>query len=440
MFQPTPFLTFRTVTSLGLLRIHRSIPLSPEESARLLNLLTISFRRQLDLEHGTVGSERGAGYKVLDSISPSKLPHEKHQQHMQSRPNVRSPTDSHLHSILTNPLFKNVEKGSNIKSLQLRDPMEIFDEAYAKGFMKVEYAAACLKATKQRIKRSSAPSVRDGMKHSGAGSKTLKWMLASGVADDKSFLKNEGFSEVLIDFLVAEELESVIWTWVETSILESSSFGAKPASIPSTRIARQLLYYLVKAQTSESTSLEIAFRSLGRVENMLSGLEYRCETVLQRSAKHLYNTVVHQPASPGRSSPEMFDLFLSIISKVMPLGNEIAVPSLLLHHPTKPDAKPALKFLEKVKNIVSATSEPESRHAAFRARYCNDAIIMNLGLNTAKFLFEHDQHTKACWVMKFLDETFGNLLGPRQVGLFSLHNQVQAESSSLELLNSLNLV
>jgi hypothetical protein len=440
MFQFTQSLTFRTIASLRHFKIHHQLPLTPRESTQLLNLLTTSFRRQLDREHGAVGSARDANDMALASLPSGKLVQGKQQKHSQSRPDVRTPADRHVHSILTNPLFRDVEKGSGKKGQQLRDPMDIFDEACAKGFMKIEYAAACLKATKQKIIRSSILSVREGMRLSGAGSKTLKWMLSSGVADDKSFVKDRAFSELLVEFLVVEGQEMVIWTWLETLVCDISSLSPKGPPILSIRNTRDLLYYLVKAQTSGSASLDVAFSSLAKAEKMLAGLEHISRSVLRGAGTHLYSEIVAQRVSPSKSSSDMFELFLSIAPRSLSLGYEITLPSLLLYHPTKPDAKPALKFLEKVKKIASAASDPETRNMVFRARRFADRHIIYLGLATARFLFERNQQTEAHWVMNFLEETYGKLLGLSQKELFSLRNQVHAESSSLELLNSLNLV
>jgi hypothetical protein len=438
MFQSTQCLTFRTIASLGHFKIHPPLPLTPRESTQLLNLLTTSFRRQLDREHGAVESEAGANDMAMATVSSSKLAPRKHRRHSQSKSDARFPTDRHLHSILTNPLFKNVVKESDSSSQQLRDPMEIFDEACAKGFMKLEYAAACLKAKKRKIVKSSALSVQDAMKSSRAGSKTLKWMFSSGVANDSLFLEDEAFSEILVEFLVVEGLQSVIWTWLETLFSKISSAGTKPATVSPVKDATRLLYYLVKAETSGSESLDNAFGSLVRAENMLSRLRCDFRHVLKRASEYLYWKIVHQHASPPASSPEMFDLFLSIVPRLS-FRNKTAWSNLILYHPTKPDAKPALKCLEKAKKISSTASDAESQRILLRENNYYDSRTIYLGLDTARFLLERDQHTKAHWVMNFLHETYGKQLGLSQKDLFSQIEQVQAEASSLELLNGLNL-
>jgi hypothetical protein len=432
IFQSTQCLTFRTIAS----KIHPPLPLNPRESTQLLNLLTTSFRRQLDREHGPVGSEIGA--KATATVSSSK-PAQKHRRHSQSNPDARFPTDRHLHSILTNPLFKNAEKKSDSRRQQLRDPMEIFDEACAKGFMKLEYAAACLKAKKRLIIKSSALSVRDAMKSCEAGSKTLRWMFSSGVASNSPFLEDEAFSDILVEFLVAEGLQSVIWTWLETLFSKISEAGTKPANITPVKDASRLLYYLVKAETSGFVSLDNAFRSLGRADNMLSRLRCEFRPVLKRAGDYLYWMIVQRHVSRPASSPEMFDLFLSILPRLS-FRNKIAWSNLVLYHPTKPDAKPALKCLKKAKKIASTASDVEAQHALLKENNYSDSRTIYLGLDTARFLLERDQHTEASWVMNFLHETYGKQLGLSQKDLFSKVEQVQAEASSLELLNSLSLV
>ena len=434
MFQSTQCLAFRTIAS----KIHPPLPLNPRESTQLLNLLTTSFRRQLDREHGAVGYEAGANDKATATVSSSKPAPQKHRRHSQSKPDARFPADRHLHSILTNPLFKNVEKKSDSSSQQLRDPMEIFDEACAKGFMKLEYVAACLKTKKRLIVKSPALSVQDAMKSCEAGSKTLKWMFSSGVANDSSFLEDEAFSEILVEFLVAEGLQSVIWTWLETLFSKIPSAGTKAANISPVKDASGLLYYLVKAETSGFVSLDNAFRSLGRADNMLSRLRCEFRPVLKRPGKYLYWTIVHQHAPRPASSPEMFDLFLSILPRLS-FRNKTAWSNLLLYHPTKPDARPALKCLEKAKKIASTASDAEAQHALLRENNYSDSRTIYLGLDTARFLLERDQHTEASWVMNFLHETYGKQLGLSQKDLISKIEQVQAEASSLELLNNLNL-
>jgi hypothetical protein len=210
MFRPTPVYLFRPVPALMKLKIHHPLPLNERESRALLNLLTSSFRKNLDAEHPTSRTEDSyRGRHVL--VSAEEGNH----------------ADRHLHSVLSNPLFKSL-RNKPIKSSQgiEKDPMETFDRATAMGMMNIRYATACLLATKRYIIASSVLHIQDGMKESGAGLKVLKWLVSSGISNDVSFLMDRQFTEVLMMFMVAEGLQEAIWKWIKMSFdsLPAASF------------------------------------------------------------------------------------------------------------------------------------------------------------------------------------------------------------------------
>lgn len=313
--------------------------------------------------------------------------------------------------------------------------MEIFDETYAKGFMKIEYATACLKAKKKQLLRSSIPPLREAMKSSGAGSKALRWIFSSSMVDDISFLNYDEFSEILIDFLVAEGLQPVVWRWLETLCLRISAATMKSATVPPAKDAARLLLYLIKAEASRFISLDSAFATLRTANDMLDKLHYGCPQVLAKAGRYLCNEIVDPLASHPTPSPELFDFFLSIVPTFYSQRNTY-LPRLLLHHPTKPDASLALDYLRGVETTISASIEPKAEQATLNADSHHDSQIIDLGLHTARYLFEHDQFDKAHWVMNFLQERYAKQLGISQKKQFK---QAQAEASSLELLNNLNL-
>lgn len=411
---------FRPIMSLRHFKIHPPLPLTPRESTQLLNLLTTSFRQQLDREHGTFRSEADGNVKT----STSPLSNLKLRRHFQSRPDTRMPADRHLHSILSNPLFTDVEKKPDTSGQLLRDPMEIFDEACAKGFMKIEYARACLKAKKQKIVQSSILDVRDAMRSSGAGSQVLRWMVSSGVANDISFLNDETFSEILIDFLVAEELQAVIWTWLEKVCLKEFSIGPTPATTSPFKPASQLFYTLIKAEASGHVSLDTAFGSLGRARDILVSSGYQAgQHLFRQSGPYLCWEIIHGSASRPAPSREMFDNFLSTVRL-----SKQNFAHVLLYHPTKPDAGLALRVLKDAEAAISAPLNPEIQRVKHHER------VISLGLDTARYFLERDQFTKAHWVMNFLQERYG-----KQLGMAQKIEQARAEASSLELLQSLNV-
>ena len=434
MFHSTPNLMFRPIASLGHFKIHPPLPLNPRESKQLLNLLTTSFRQQLDREHGTFRPEADGNGNVLANSSCSNPAPGKRRRHSQSRTERRLPTDRHLHSILTNPLFSYGPEKPDLRTQNLRDPMDIFDEACAKGFMKVEYALACLKAKKNMIVQSSVLSVREAMKDSGAGSRVLRWLISSGGADDVTFLRDEAFSEILVDFLVAEELQIAVWAWMDKLFATMPTTNLRQAADPTAKTVAHLLGVLIKAEAAGYVSLDAAFASFIKAKGLLNKLQHPTRPILWKAGLFLSRESTFGSSSHLAPSPTMFNAFLDIVP-AFTSRKDLHLSHLLLHHPSQPDVGLALRFLKKVKADLSISADAASHGSSSYKNY-PDSRLISLGLDTAKLLLEQDQNASARWVMNFLQETYAKQLGLTQKKQFK---QAQAEASSIELLKSLNL-
>lgn len=197
MFHPTPSCLFKPVPALMKLKIHHPLPLSARESTALLNLLTSSFRKNLDAEHPISQPEEHTrlGIKLKGGKTISR----------------QTGTDMHMQSVLTNPLFNS--PASRQENIHFDTPivqyhaMETFERAVGRGMMDIHSATICLLATKKQIVASSVLNIRDGMKASGAGLKVLNWMKASGLDNNLDFLQNPEFPKILLEFMVAEGLQ-----------------------------------------------------------------------------------------------------------------------------------------------------------------------------------------------------------------------------------------
>jgi len=137
MFRATPPAFFHQIPALLKFKLHQPLPLSPRESKQLLELLTVSFREQLDSEHGPSN--------VADTPPAHQVKAKKAT--IQPKPYPR-PTDRHIESILTNPLFNVRRKDEATRAV---NPMDTFDRAVGRGMMTPKYAAACLRAERQRL-------------------------------------------------------------------------------------------------------------------------------------------------------------------------------------------------------------------------------------------------------------------------------------------------
>ncbi|RFU33093.1 hypothetical protein B7463_g3237, partial [Scytalidium lignicola] len=400
--------------------IHPPLPLNPRESKQLLNLITTSFRHHLDEEHGRI---------------PKTWGERSHNGKETSRPRRRSfsdaegrPTDRHLHSILTNPLFTYTKDRGAVTG-SVRDPMDIFDEAVAKGLMNVQYAHTCLVAKKREITGSPALSIHEAMRESGAGLKVVKWLIASGAASDITFIeKNESFTELLMEYMVVENLQDVAWVWVKKALAGLSHL---PELTPENRrdtermkLRREIctpLLMLVKAEARTALSLDNAYKCIASAGQHLAGMTTaQMRAALSPAGLFLTHQTLLYPCRHQAASPETFDSFVSLIPA---FATDVHYYTARLHlrHPLRPRADLALSLLKSKQK--SSFQEENTK-------------IIRLGVDTARFLLEHDQYDDARWVMNYLSTRFPKELGIEETKIIE---RARAEASNLELLEGLSL-
>lgn len=393
------------------LKIHHPLPLNARESRALLNLLTSSFRNNLDAEHSNFesvqsGAQGEAHTKRQRSTSVGEGNH----------------ADRHLQSVLTNPLFSSAPRrttravGDGVVN---KDPMKTFDRAVAMGMMNIRYASACLHATKRRIITSSVLNVRDGMRETGAGMKVLSWLKSSGTENDLQFLQNQQFAEVLMDFVVAEGLQEAAWKWIKMAfenIPASSFLQGHELKIAQVAMAWPL-FCLVRAETQGQDSLDAAFLCMSRAAGYLNGISVdELRPILSRAGVYILQKTLSTHNDRPSPTESNFESFVSLIpSFLKTYGLYIAHLSLI--HPTKPDAGLALNYLSSIKPTSSSEKLSERQ--------------MSLGLDTANFLLQRNQQSEVNWILDLLRTKF-----PQEIedGERSKIEQAKAEATSLDIL------
>ncbi|KAH8808185.1 hypothetical protein F5884DRAFT_359737 [Xylogone sp. PMI_703] len=420
MFRPSQSNLFRLVPALQKFDIHPPLPLNPRESQQLLNLITTSFRHHLDEEHGKIP-------KAWGDRSHSGKEHARPRRRSFSDAEGR-PTDRLMHSILTNPLFAYTkDKGTMTGSA--RDPMEIFDEAVAKGLMNIQWAHTCLVAKKREITGSPALSIHEAMRESGAGLKVVKWLMASGTANDITFMeKNESFTELLMEYMVVEKLQDVAWVWVKKALARASQLPELTSEnrhdAERVKLRREIctpLLMLVKAEARTALSLDNAYKCIASASQHLAGMTTtQMRAALSPAGLFLTHQTLLEPSRHQAAFPETFDSFLSLIPA---FASDVPYYSARLHlrHPVNPRADLALRIL-KSKQKSSFQDE--------------NTKIIRLGVDTARFLLGHDQYDDARWVMNYLSTKFPKELGIEETKIIE---RARAEASNLELLEGLSL-
>lgn len=395
MVQPSPHLLLRPAATLAAnfnIFAHPKVPLTPNESRQLLKALTTSFRRQLAEEHDTrtpnpvhTGSASTAT-TTLSSSSPKKRP---------ARPNV-TPTDRHLHDVLSNPLLSFQPPPTRTGQ---RDPMDVFEEACARGYMNIARARACLQGKRTSF-GETLEEQRAGMKTSGAGSKVLQWLLSTGAESDAAWLQpNSGGSawkkDIIIDFLVLEGKHEALW----------ELFGRYAAL--NARDGQNFLFQLSRSM-AQNISVDAGLESVVRANEFLIKAETPLADrlrILNPAISLLVNYVKNTTSENVQQSPALFDAFIGAVqtlpSRSTVSKSNLFIPQLYLRHPTNPDAKPALRYLESL-------NEASSEHLLQATKVLSNSLA-SLALDTAKQLIVTEQFDDARWVLGFVQKTYPEL-------------------------------
>lgn len=421
---PSKSLLFRPMPALNKLKIHQPLPLNPRESQQLLNILTTSFRKHLDSEHA--------------NFKPDDTPRSHQQSSTASIPRRRRnsgfaahPTDKHMHTLLTNPLFSLSPAAGENKSFS--DVMGVFDRAVARGMMNMQYAFACLQKVKRDIVQSPVLNIRDGMKESGAGMKVLKWLVSSGLANDNEFLKQKHFAELFMQFLVAERLQEAAWTWVKRSLQgrpDITKLEGNARLAARQEVIRPLMLLLKAEAMDPAGPLDTAYLCLSRAAGYFKSASIaEMRPFLGPPGLYLAHRTLFGVNEP--SSASSFESFLSLVP-VISKDSDYYFAHLNVLHPTKPTADFALNYLSQHIGSIPETLQEvdgiaQDKQSRTQIQFC---------LNTAKLLLETKRFHEAHWVMDHLRTNYPTQLGVEETRQLE---QARAEASSLELLEGLSL-
>ena len=401
MFKTQPLSSLKSIFP----PVHQPLPLNKRQSQQLLNALTASFRKHLDREHGWLPDEQSAPPVANPALSYYTSP-----AAPSSKEPSRRPTDRHLQSILSNPLFTFDSQARGAPGLMAaqRDPMDVFDEAVSKGMMTMKGALGCLIAVRRDILQSSTVSTTDAMRASGAGLRVLQWLRSSGMERDLAFISNPKFVKFLLPFMIAEGLDELAWTWLARLIA-----GEGPTTVQKQTVASFLLNALVYTKSLSAKTLDDAYASILRGEAMLRDSPAFADDMLipWKSLAWLSTVEAWKYASP---SENMFESYVAI-SEHIGRPRSLFKAHLDLHHPTKPDGALAFELLSRENfwqrlapsatktsmSIPPNATGPKPQPSNFHVR------IMSFGLDTVQHLSRKGQSDEAQWILNLLRAHLG---------------------------------
>lgn len=375
-------------------KIHPPLPRTPRESQQLLKALTSSFRRQLDREYPPSAPSDRDGSSDRTPENPHSSVHA---------------TDRHLRAILDNPLFRVVpsksttaRNGSGTASrLQQRiakEPMVVFDELVASGSVTLPTLRDCLSSQMLLASRHVGSGLIQAMKEARAGSKVVSWWFASDSATRQMLFKSRAATTTLVKFLVAEGRQGVVLDWLR--MLANHDIGGRNGQLPE-KIAQQvfghLLVNLVTAEIQYGQGLSLAMRYYlqtckPRMFKDNATLNLSWQPVLLPAGVHLCESLMQ--SSPSRSKEldgAMYNEYIEILSRLAP--NSCVLATAPLYHPTHPDAKPFLDFVDTLPPSRVDSSIGLKRESFMRA-----------GFDALRLLVDQDKRRDVLYLARFLQQ------------------------------------
>jgi hypothetical protein len=323
---------------------------------------------------------------------------------------------------------------------------ELFDQRVASGTMNLDRATIYLNI----LYSARGTGAWEGLKKSGAGLRVLKWLLSSGFYNDLEFLEHVGFTQIMMRFLVLDDLQDMAWEWVTRSFIKysSPSMAKKPHAPNSTlqeRLVGDLRFPLaayVRAELHDGMGMESACALLTKASSYLeeSGfIRPQRDWIISSSqclvVEHHLNALKRHSITASVSE-EAFETFLTTLPGRLGRRKSFKyqMAHLRLKHPTKPNAETALEILSK----WQPASDTSSRHGSTTERLLKEerSAIITLGLDLTYFLLEHNRMAEAEWVMDFLRSNFPTALYNSQKRDLA---DATAEASSLDLLGALDM-
>ncbi|KAE8366833.1 hypothetical protein BDV27DRAFT_143328 [Aspergillus caelatus] len=373
-------------------KIHPPLPRTPRESQQLLKALTSSFRRQLDREYPpSVPSDRDGS-----SDRTSENPHS----------SVHA-TDRHLRAILDNPLFRVVPSksttarngtASRLQQRIAKEPMVVFDELVASGSVTLPTLRDCLSSQMLLASRHIGSGLIQAMKDARAGSKVVSWWFASDSTTRQMLFKSRAATTTLVKFLVAEGRQGVVLDWLR--MLANHDIGGRNGQLPE-KIAQQvfghMLVNLVTAEIQYGQGLSLAMRYyLQTCKSQMfkdnAALNLSWQPVLLPAGVHLCESLMQSlPSRSKEFDGAMYNEYIEILSRLAP--NSCVLATAPLYHPTHPDAKPFLDFVDTLPPSRVDSSTGLKRESFMRA-----------GFDALRLLVDQDKRRDVLYLARFLQQ------------------------------------
>lgn len=373
---------------------HEPLPLSKQQSQKLLDGLKTSFRQQLDREYGESSNTPPPASKPAESPNPIRL----------------SAANRHLKDILSNPLFAyNKDITSTLPSTLAapkRDPMEVFDHAVARGLMTPKAAIGCMVAKAKQL-QAQEPGI-NAASSSGTAARIIRWLRSCGSEQDLRFLDNRSFVRALAPFMVAEDSEELAWEWLARTIHDPSGNLSNEKRL---KRASHLLGELVRTKCQpQYGNLDSGISAMLRAQELFKQSPLLAELLVSSWRTVSWFSTVEAYSRPVPSE-DLFDAHIATADRLpQPFLMERA--HLHLYHPTHPNHIPALQFFkdkDKVRQLVHTVGPKKPKQDKLSVV----SWLAFLGQDTVSHLTQSGRTQEAQRVTELLQAEVANLFNDK---------------------------
>ncbi|KAL2046366.1 hypothetical protein N7G274_001813 [Stereocaulon virgatum] len=355
--------------------IHPPLPMSPQESQRLLALINTSFKQQLDRHHPNT---------------------------------VADHTSDHLFSILSNPLFEakptDIRVSSStrhgkggtrlgIEQILGKRPVDIFKEHIVAGTATLQSAILCLRAEYKNCCRISSTAVQgEALRTSRMGSIIIQWLWSSGADECAAVLENPDFVKFIVPFLVAEKRHDRVWAWLDHLCWDWARISLSQAALRH-RVYRMLLFKLVQSERYVGEGLDAAIALFIRSAN-------KCEW---KNWTETHELAAWYLTRELKEIPRATAIQDGTIESFMKASGTLSKPKTILsgchwlYLAKIPDPDVALGYFKTVSNY------------GLRSKRRRDTVL--IGLKTIEVLLESGRQAEASWLTDHVLKNFSCEVG-----------------------------
>jgi len=295
-------------------KINNQAPLGQQESTRLLNALTSSFRKHLDEVHP---SQSQADFKRQAVKDGAEAPHR------HAFASSITLADQHMASVLANPLLVKTagsqahskpEMDVSTAAAELKsgaNPFKLLERYQAKGFATVDVALSCMKAFRRAIKGLTYEEQVARVQEEEAGKRVLSWLWNSDVLQSQAYADSLQIQDGLVWLVMMEGHEEFLWQWLDSDLElpESLTIKGRQESRNNGHFWKSRIVYAMvmtnlgpphKGARSADAALNVYFRAVQHVQQrksagvrdkmvLVSRARLALEKALTHGSKHHYS-------------------------------------------------------------------------------------------------------------------------------------------------------